>query len=137
MASKTTPEAPNGYRSPFGQELAPSALRADEPGTARLVGLVGLFAVIVGVAVVVMNWYAAKSAMAPRLIPTPWGYVFVILGVGGLLFHAARDPDVQIRRTYGAFGGLLVLVAVVLSLYPAEGRMGGWLMPWGVVAYLL
>jgi ABC-2 type transport system permease protein len=137
MASKTSAQAPDGYHSPFGQELAPSALRADEPGASRLIGLVGLFAVIVGVAVVVMNWYAAKSQMAPRLISTPWGYVFAILGVGGLLFHAARDRDVQIRRTYGGFGGLLVLLAVVLSLLPAEGRIGGWLMPWGVTCYLL
>src|SRR5947199_7080833 len=95
MASKTT-ATPEGYHSPFGQEHAPSALRADEPGASRLIGLVGLFAVIVGVAVVVMNWYAARSQMAPRLISTPWGYIFAVLGVGGLLFHAARDRDVQI-----------------------------------------
>jgi hypothetical protein len=137
MATRTTPETADGYHSPFGQELAPSAVRAEEPGTARLVGLVGLFGVVVGLAVVVMNWYTTKSAMAPRLISTPWGYVFLIVGLGGLLFHAARDPDLQIRRTYGAFGGVLVLLAIVLSLFPVEGRMGGWLMPWGVVAYLL
>src|SRR4051794_9585030 len=127
MASKTTPETADGYHSPFGQELAPSTLRAEEPGSSRLVGLAGLFAVVVGVAVVVMNWYALKSSLPPRLISTPWGYVFLILGVGGLLFHAARDPDVQIRRTYGAFGGGLVLLAVVLSLVPVDGRVGGWL----------
>ena len=41
MATKTTPEAADGYHSPFGQELAPSAVRAEEPGTARMVGLIG------------------------------------------------------------------------------------------------
>jgi ABC-2 type transport system permease protein len=137
MATKTAPESPDGYHSPFGQELAPSALRADDPGVSRLVGMVGLFSVIVGVAVVVMNWYAERSSMAPRLISTPWGYIFAVVGLGGLLLHAARDADMQIRRTYGAVGGLLVLLAIILSFYPVAGVMGGYLLPGGVAAYLL
>src|SRR5947209_6715986 len=100
MATKTTPDAPGGYHSPFGQEVAPSELRAEEPGRARVVGLVGLCAIFVGLAVISMNYYAQAHDLPPRLISTPWGYVVGFLGVVMLLFHAARDADPQIRRTY-------------------------------------
>src|SRR6516225_8426746 len=96
MSTKTTPEAPDGYHSPFGQELAPSALREDEPSVARVVGMVALCAAVVGIAVIAMNWWAASQSKAPRLIPEWVGWMAAIIGVGGLLFHAARDADVQI-----------------------------------------
>lgn len=137
MATKTTPEAPDGYHSPFGQELAPSAVREDEPSVARIIGMVGLCAVVVGVAVVVMNWWAASQQKVPRLIPEWAGYMAVIFGIGGLLFHAARDADVQIRRTYGAVGGLLALLAVGFALVPSAEHIGGWFLPVSVPAFLL
>src|SRR5437773_750862 len=103
MTSKTVPDAPDAYRSPFGQELAPSALRSDEPSFARMVGMTGLGLVFVGVAVLFFNRFS------PRWIGPVWGQAFVILGLAGLLFHAARDNDLQIRRTYGVLGGFFLI----------------------------
>jgi ABC-type transport system involved in multi-copper enzyme maturation permease subunit len=137
MASKTTPEAPGGYRSPFGQEQAPSAVRADEPSLSRIIGMVALCAVVVGTAVIAMNWYAEVKKMQPRLIPAWAGWIATILGVGGLLFHAARDADVQIRRTYGSAGALLVLIAIIFAFVPADGQIGGWFLAIGTPAFLL
>ncbi len=130
MATRTTPEAPDGYHSPFGQELAPSAVREDEPSTARIVGMVGACALLFGVAVIIMNRWATSQGEAPRLISSPWGYVFSIFGIGGLLFHAARDADMQLRRIYGLVGGALVLAGIAVAV-------GGMFLAWGGPAFLL
>src|SRR4051812_31260437 len=132
MSTKTTPEPPAAYHSPFGQEVAPSALREDEPSLARLVGIVGLFAVFGGVLVIVLNKW-----LGPRALPMAASTWFFVLGVACLLSHAARDADTQIRRTYGAVGGLLVVLAVGLSLIPYEGQVGTLFLPLAAPAYLL
>jgi ABC-type transport system involved in multi-copper enzyme maturation permease subunit len=132
MSSKIVPEAPESYHSPFGQEVAPSALREDEPSFARLVGMTGLGLVFVGAAVMFFNRFS------PRWIGPAWGQAFVILGLAGLLFHAARDADVQIRRTYGVLGGfLLIALGVALSLVPFGGHVGAQFLPWGALALLV
>jgi ABC-type transport system involved in multi-copper enzyme maturation permease subunit len=139
MASKTTsPDAPerealrDTYRSPFGQELAPSELRADEPSFARFVGMISLGAVAVGTAVLMFN------TRGPRLIGPIWGYFLVPFGLAGLLFHAARDADLQIRRTYGMLGGFLpIAVGIIASLVPIGGPVGRLFLPVGVPALLL
>src|SRR5262245_11953599 len=134
MASKTMPDETDqeSYRSPFGQEMAPSELRADEPRLARLIGMISLGMVVVGVAVLLFN------ARGPRLFGPLWGYLFVPLGLAGLLFHAARDSDTQIRRTYGMLGGFVpIAVALAVSLLPFGGSMGALFMPMGVPALLL
>ena len=95
-----------------------------------MVGLIGLCAVIFGAAVILMNWWAEAKNSAPRLISSPWGYVFAILGIGGLLFHAARDADLQIRRVYGLVGGALVVIGIGLSA-------GGFFLSWGIPAFVL
>jgi ABC-type transport system involved in multi-copper enzyme maturation permease subunit len=131
MASKTTmPEAPETYRSPFGQEVAPSELRAEEPSIARLVGMVGLGALIVGIAVLLFN------TRGPRLFGPIWGYVFVPFGLAGLLFHAARDGDIQVRRAYGVFGGFLpILAGIAVSLWPIDGHVGALFLRVGAPAF--
>lgn len=146
MSTKTIREAQGSYHSPFGQELAPSSLRADEPGAARLIGLVGLFSTIVGIAVVGMNWFFTAKGGPPRLIPEWMGYVAATFGIGALLFHASRDSDIQIRRTYGIVGGILVIFAVIMALIAAayalaliqsENNLAGMFLAWGVPTFLL
>jgi ABC-type transport system involved in multi-copper enzyme maturation permease subunit len=137
MSTKTTPDAPGGYHSPFGQEMAPSALRQDEPSAARLIGMIGLCAVVVGIAVVAMNIWAASQQKAPRLIPEWVGYLAIMAGVASMLFHAARDTDIQIRRTYGAAGALLVLLGIAMAFVPFGEQVGGWFLPASVPAFLL
>src|SRR5262245_34205079 len=133
MSSKTMPEAEaRPYRSPFGQESAPSELREDKPAVARFFGLAGLMLVFAGAAVLFFN------SLSPRCITPIWGQVFIILGLTALLFHAARDGDVQVRRSYGVFGRGLVVLAVAASLLPFRGTVvGGLLLPWGAIGYLL
>src|SRR5436305_1425217 len=131
MSSKTMPEAAP-YRSPLGQESAPSELREDKPAVARFFGLAGLVLIFAGAAVLFFN------SFSPRWITPLWGQVFIILGLTALLFHAARDADVQIRRSYGVFGLGLVALAVVASLLPfREAGVGALFLPWGAVGYLL
>src|SRR5581483_2004129 len=74
MSTKATAPPPDPYRSPFGQELAPSAVRSDEPSGARMVGMAGLALVFVGMAVLFFN------RLGPRWIGPAWGQAFVILG---------------------------------------------------------
>jgi gliding motility-associated transport system permease protein len=132
MATKTAPETTDGYHSPFGQELAPSAVRADEPGSARLVGMVGLCATFAGVLIVLLNWI-----MGPRVLPMSASTWFFIVGVAGLLFHAARDADVQMRRTYGAVGALLVILAIGFSFISFGEAVGSLFLPVSAPAFLL
>jgi ABC-2 type transport system permease protein len=132
MTSKTVPEPAEAYHSPFGQELAPSAVREDEPSFARLVGMTGLGLAFVGAAVLFFNRFS------PRWIGPAWGQAFLILGLAGLLFHAARDADVQIRRTYGVLGGFfLIALGIVVSLIPSGGVVGAQFLPWGALALLI
>ena len=132
MATRTTPEAPAEYHSPFGQEQAPSALRADEPSAARLAGLVGVCCVVAGVLIILLNWMMGPRVMSPSA--STW---FFIAGVAGLLFHAARDADVQIRRTYGALGGALALLGVGVAFVQYEGQIGVPFLAVSVPAFLL
>ena len=114
------------------QEQSPSETRAEPPTVTRyLVGFGGLFLVTLGVASVVAAGYQRGFFGAE------WGYLFAAVGTALLLFHALRDGDVEIRRAYGALGGLLLLLAVGVGVFPArpEGSdtavAGQLLLPWG------
>jgi len=134
MSSKMMPDAPeqDSYQSPFGQEMAPSELRADEPRLARMIGMISLGMVVVGIAVLLFN------ARGPRLFGSIWGYIFVPVGVAGLLYHAARDGDLQVRRTYGMLGGFVpIAVALAVSLLPFGGGIGTLFLPVGAPALVL
>jgi ABC-type transport system involved in multi-copper enzyme maturation permease subunit len=128
------PDAPDqdSYQSPFGQEMAPSELRADEPRLARLIGMICLGMVVVGVAVLMFN------ARGPRMFGPIWGYIFLPIGLAGLLYHAARDGDLQVRRTYGMLGGFVpIAVAVAVSLLPFGGSFGALFLPVGTPTLFL
>lgn len=118
------------------RELPPSATRTEEPVIARLIGLFGLGCTVLGTAAVLAN------RVSPRWISEGAGFLIAAVGVAALLFHAARDSDLEVRRVYGLFAALLLLVAVVVGVYPAsaggaEAKIGGNLLPWGAAAGLL
>ncbi len=119
-------------------EQAPSETRTDTPTVARyLFGFGGLFLATLGVASVVAAGYGRG------LLPVEWGYLCAAIGTTLLLFHAFRDGDLEIRRAYGAAGGLLLLLAVGVGVYPAKpdasdvGVAGQLLLPWGALAGLV
>ena len=57
-------------------ETAPSQTMVQGPAFARMVGFVGLFALVLGVVVVITN-----IALTPRWITTGWGYIFAAVGI--------------------------------------------------------
>src|SRR5262245_18930828 len=121
------------YRSPFGQETAPSEVRQDEPTVARFFGMAGLLLVFAAASIILLNTW-----VGPRWLTPPWGYTFLIFGLAALLFHAARETETQLRRSYGFLGFGLVAVAVVLAIVPQQDAgMGAMFLPWGVIAGLL
>src|SRR5262245_41537152 len=98
MASniEVPPDQPHG---PFFAEGAPSEYRSDEPTFARVCGMLGLGLAFFGLAILVSN-----AMWGQRLFTPIWGQIAVVLGAALMLFHAARDGDTQIRRTYGTAG---------------------------------
>jgi ABC-type transport system involved in multi-copper enzyme maturation permease subunit len=121
------------YRSPFGQETAPSDVRQDEPTVARFFGMAGLLLVFAAASIIMLNTW-----VGPRWLTPPWGYTFLIFGLAALLFHAARETETQLRRSYGFLGFGLVAVAIGLAVMPQQdAAMGVLFLPWGAIAGLL
>ena len=119
------------------REQAPSEVHADNPMGLRILGVLSLFPTTLGIAAIIANQYG------PRWIGEGSGYVLAAIGIVGLLVHALRDTDIEIRRVYGAAGALLIVAAIVITLIPGkpEGATatatGYRFFPWGVMAATL
>jgi hypothetical protein len=104
------------------EETAPSVLREDEPALARTIGMFGAALVIFGGMALAFN-------LSGRLVRvgSAWATLALCLGLGGLLFHAAFDRDVQFRRVYMAFAYLCFVVGAFLCFlpYPTLGAQFG------------
>lgn len=111
-------------------ETAPSELVAEEPSIARLIGTVGLGLVVIGALSIWMN--VSKE----RLIGPTTGAFFILVGTVAMLYHAARDADQMIRRSYLGLGFAAIAAGVVLSLL-RQPDFGDWLMPWGGLAMMI
>jgi ABC-2 type transport system permease protein len=99
-----------------GPELAPSAMTDDQSSFARTVGMTGLFAVLIGVLILILN---AANAKLPFEIGNNIGFAGIVVGLAMMFFHAARDSDELVRRLYGFVGGLgLPAAGAILSLLP-------------------
>jgi ABC-type transport system involved in multi-copper enzyme maturation permease subunit len=111
-------------------ELAPSAVRPDEPVFARLIGMVGLFVVLVAG----MAWWmnaAGKTTLITAILGPILAPLFVFVGLGALLFHAVWDRDFQVRRAYMFLGSAWLALGTVLSLIARDGSYGAMFLPWG------
>jgi ABC-type transport system involved in multi-copper enzyme maturation permease subunit len=115
-------------------ETAPSQTLAQGPALARMVGFAGLFALVLGAVVIITN-----MALSPRWITTGWGYLFAAVGIVLLMYHAVSDTEPEIRRMYGLFSAVWLLLAVAAAVIPgpvfspaAEKKVGFNLLPWGV-----
>jgi len=102
------------------RERAPSLLREDEPTVARIVGTVGLAMALFGIMAIAVT---AAGRQGPFGIG--WGSFFLAWGLAGLLFHAAADKDLQIRRSYSLLGALLLIGGIVFSVIPFHEKTGG------------
>lgn len=128
MASKATTDDPRAEILDAGPttapEAAPSRLRAEEPRFARTAGMVGLMLVVIGAFAITMS-----LAGRPGLIGLGRGTFCLVVGLAGLLLHAASDPDLQFRRMYGGFGFVWMGAGVLLALIPYQGVVGGLFLP--------
>ncbi|HKI31952.1 MAG TPA: ABC transporter permease [Gemmataceae bacterium] len=118
MSSKAITEkkddAPQPLRWQTQVEVAPSALEDSAPLVSRWVGAVGLALVVMGGIALLTHLVGQGN----RLIgPNLGGFLF-LLGVGGLMYHAANDADQQIRRVYMGLGFLLLALGAGLSVLP-------------------
>ncbi|MCI0705792.1 MAG: ABC transporter permease [Planctomycetia bacterium] len=131
------PSAPGPIDRPI--ETAPSVIVSEKPTFARIIGLIGLFLLVLGVVVVV----ATRATGKERLLPEGWGFMFAGLGVVLMLYHAVTDAEQEVRRMYGGLAALLLLLAIA-SVFPgpfkslgSEKKWAYYLMPWGIGAAML
>jgi ABC-type transport system involved in multi-copper enzyme maturation permease subunit len=129
ITEKPETHAPDDWHPP--PERAPSLIREEEPTLARWVGMVGLFFLCIGaILLVIQSW-----GMTARFGPIPLGpaatILFLVIGLSGMLYHAAADRDQQIRRTYAVFGGLCLVAAAVVTALPIGGPAGRQFLPYG------
>ena len=94
-------------------ETAPSRVLVDAPNIARAVGFAGLFLLVLGIVVVVLN-----MTLTPRWIGKGGGYLFAALGVALMLYHSMRDAEQEVRRLYGLLALVWLLLGVLAAVIP-------------------
>ncbi|MBL8798726.1 MAG: ABC transporter permease [Planctomycetia bacterium] len=115
------------------QEVAPSVMRQDVPTVARVIGVAALvFGFAPGLLAIVFD----KTGTGAR-IPVGLGLVMALFGLAGMLYHAARDGELEIRRAYGVFALVWLLLAIAHAVYPVEAGVGTAFLPWGYVSLLV
>ncbi len=140
--SMTTPETspPEKALDPIrlqpSVETAPSAMMAEGPAFARLIGFIGLFLFVLGAVVVV-----STRALGPRMVSEGVGFLFAAMGLALMLYHATTDGEQDIRRMYGGFALFWILFALAAALVPGplgdtaiDKSVGYYLLQWGIGA---
>ena len=92
----------------------------DDPGFSRIIGGIGGLLVLIGGGLLGMAAYQGQ----PGRFGTAWPTIFLVTGIGALLFHAAFDRDLQFRRMYMAFGFAAFIVGVFLCVLKYPDKMG-------------
>ena len=120
-------------------ETAPSQTVAELPTLPRLVGFIGLFFFIVGLSV-----FISTKILGPRMVSEGWGFLAAALGLTLMLYHAIRDREPEVRRMYGGFAALCLVLGLAAAVVPgpvfeakASKAIGFNLLPWGVGLGLL
>ncbi len=125
--------APDGFRGgPAVPENAPSLIRPDDPVGARIVGFVALLFFVFGIVAIGFNRYGMKT-----WIDVGVGAFFAVLGSVGLLFHANRERDKEMRRLYGGFSAILLAAALFFTLAPFADGFGTQFAPSGFPLFVL
>ena len=109
----------------------PSVMAADEPTFARTLAMIGGALVIFGGMALGFNLAGAGARVS-----TGWAVLALTLGLSMMLFHAAFDRDVQLRRLYMTFGIAVVGLGFILCVLPFPEKVGG-LFRWAVPCLLI
>ncbi len=114
-----TPETRPGSSWRNQADTGPSMIRRDDPKFARGVGVAAAAAIVFG-------GMAMALQTSGRVTPLGigWAVFLLTIGIAGLLFHAAFDGDVQIRRVYMAFGYLCLVIGGFLTFVPYNKQPG-------------
>jgi ABC-type transport system involved in multi-copper enzyme maturation permease subunit len=107
----TDKQTDSTHREGASAGLAPSLVRDDDPGLARIVAFLGVLLIVCFGTVLFMGSLGRPNPWIGRGLAT----FLLALGVGCLLFHAAFDRDIQVRRVYAIFAGFGLLVGLFLS----------------------
>jgi ABC-type transport system involved in multi-copper enzyme maturation permease subunit len=100
-------------------DTGPSFMRRDDPKIARGIGVAAAAAIVFG-------GMAMALQTSGRVTPlgTGWSVFLLTIGISGLLFHAAFDGDMQIRRVYMAFAYLCMILGGFLMVVPYNNQPG-------------
>jgi ABC-type transport system involved in multi-copper enzyme maturation permease subunit len=129
-------QQPMRWQTPM--EVAPSALQDAAPLVSRWVGAFGLALVVLGGVSLVVYASGRTNIIGPVM-----GSFFTFIGLGGLLFHAANDAELQIRRAYMGFGFLWLGLGAILALLPYKlagsetATTGALFLPYGLFCLVL
>jgi hypothetical protein len=107
-----------------GEELAagaPSRLDEGEPIFARNLGLVGVLCTLFGLALWGYEIYRDTAVFKYPILIRLW----VGLGTFLMLFHAARDRSLAVRRSYGSLAYVLLLFGAMLTSLAAVKAWSG------------
>jgi hypothetical protein len=104
-----------------GADLPPSLVREDDPGVARIFGFLGAVLIIFAGTVL----FLARIGRPNPFVGTGLAVLLLAVGLGGLLFHAALDRDLQVRRIYLIFAALGLLLALILCIAAFVPSMPG------------
>src|ERR1051326_8497897 len=116
------------------REIAPSTIVAVQPTGPRIVGAIGLVFLVLGG--FTLGLYTLKPG-SQWLVPYGLAWILAVLGIGGGLYHALTDGDIQVRRLYHVLGYALFLAAVFLTWVPRQDIFGAFFVPWGVLGFVL
>ena len=134
MSSNDITEKPEDRAAPPVAVLetgGPSVMAADEPTFARTLAMIGGAFVIFGGMALGFNLAGAGARVS-----TGWAVLSLTVGLSFLLFHAAFDRDLQLRRLYMMFGFAVVVLGLILCVLPYPDRVGG-LFRWAVPCLLV
>ncbi|MGE3805759.1 MAG: hypothetical protein AB7K24_13875, partial [Gemmataceae bacterium] len=114
-------------------EWAPSEMREDQPTVARWLGAIGLILVTLGSSTL----FATTAMSRVTMINPQLAFLCFVVGMVLLLYHAASDPDLQLRRVYSSFGLAWLVMGVLFAVVPYKGVTGGLFLPYGMVGLFL
>lgn len=126
MSSITTEPTPSGGGGfgPSMPEVPPSRLRDDDLALPRTIGMAGAVLVFASTVALIARLSREDGTLAGIQINTGWALLLLVVGLCGLLYHAAFDREVMFRRLYVLFAIVVMLVGAVLCLINRPKDMG-------------